>query len=310
MLRAENGGLDRVGHRHVRIEKAPDITTSGASASARQTATSHQGERLPDQLVAARLSAARPSRSRSDTARCSDCAMQKICVPHDVDLATLGSLETVIQSARSLRRGQFVYSTGHELRYLFAVRSGVVKTVMRNADGKEQIIGMYGPGDALGLDGLAAGRYALDAVALQDTTVCLIPYNQFRQMCQDIPAVQQRLIEIMGYRLVRDACMKMLTCVQPVEARIVSFLLETADDNARRGFSPREFTIGMTRAEIGNYLGTSLETVSRVISALSRDGLIEARGKRIRVLDFDRLKARLRPNVTRSGQITADNDGN
>jgi len=80
---------------------------------------------------------------------------------------------------------------------------------------------------------------------------------------------------------------------QPAEARIAAFLVETADDNTKRGYSPEEFDVGMTRAEIGNYLGTTLETVSRVISALSREKIIEARGKRVRVLDFHWLKARL-----------------
>ncbi|RQH01574.1 cyclic nucleotide-binding domain-containing protein [Paraburkholderia dinghuensis] len=243
---------------------------------------------------------------RSDIARCSICAMQTLCVPRNVDKATLGSLEKLIQSARSLRRGQYVYSSDHEARYLFAVRSGAVKTMARTRDGREQIVGVHRPGDALGLDGLATGTYAFDAVALHDTTVCLIPYNQFRQMCNEMPAVQQRLFEIMGRQLVQVANGRLSACMQSVEARVVGFFIELAENNAMRGFSSREFTMYMTRAEVGNYLGTTLETVCRVISALSRDGIIEAHGKRIRVLDPDRLKARLVSHATKPEQVTAD----
>lgn len=246
--------------------------------------------------------------NRRDVARCSSCAMSKVCVPRNVDKATLGALETVIQNARSLRRGQYLYSTGHEARYLFAVRSGAVKTVLRTGHGKEQIVGVHRPGDVAGLDGLAMGKYAFDAVALQDTTVCLIPYNQFRQACRDVPAVQQRFIEILGHQLVQAASVRLSTSLPSIEARIVAFLMDLAEHNAKRGFSPREFALDMTRAEIGNFLGTTLETVSRVISALSRDGIIEAQAKRIRVLDFDRLKARLVSHATKPEEVAADAD--
>ncbi|WP_233862890.1 cyclic nucleotide-binding domain-containing protein [Paraburkholderia adhaesiva] len=240
---------------------------------------------------------------RSDTARCSICAVKTMCVPRNVDKGTLGSLEKLINSARSLRRGQYVYGSDHEARYLFAVRSGAVKTVARTRDGREQIVGVHRPGDALGLDGLATGKHAFDAVALHDTTVCLIPYSQLRQMCNETPAIQQRIFEIMGRQLVQVTNGRLNASLQSVEARVVGFFIDLAENNAMRGFSSREFTMYMTRAEAGNYLGTTLETVSRVISALSRDGIIEAHGKRIRVLDPERLQARLVSHATKPEHV-------
>ncbi|NML35246.1 cyclic nucleotide-binding domain-containing protein [Paraburkholderia antibiotica] len=252
------------------------------------------------ECIAPRLPIAAAPDSRGDAARCSACAMQKICIPKNGDSSTLISIEAIIRRARSLRRGQYLYGAGHTLHYLFAVRSGAVKTIMRTSDGREQIVGIYGPGDTLGLDGLATGQHALDAVATDESSICLIPYDMFRQLCHDVPAVQHRLTEIMGQQVIRDANLKMLSSMQPMEARVVAFLIELSQLNVRRGFSPREFNIGMTRAEIGNYLGTTLETVCRVMSALSRDRVIEVQGKRVRVLDFDSLRARLDSSSTRT----------
>jgi CRP/FNR family transcriptional regulator, anaerobic regulatory protein len=255
-----------------------------------------------------RLAVGSPA-SRRDMAQCSNCSMPNICVPKNVDTTTLGTIETLIQNARSLRRGQYVYRSDHEVSYLFAVRSGSVKTVLRTGHGKEQIVGVHRPGDVLGLDGLATGRYAFDAVALQDTTLCLIPYNRFSRMCRDVPALQQRFIEILGHQVVRAANVRMCTSMQSIESRIVAFFMDLAEHHAKRGFSSREFAVDMTRAEIGNYLGTTLETVSRVISALSRDGIIEAHAKRIRVLDLERLKARLVSHAAKPEPVAANAEG-
>ena len=231
--------------------------------------------------------------ARPDAAHCSSCAMRRVCVSHDVDGTVLSQLETLIQRAKKLRRGETLYFRGHALHYLYAIRSGSVKTVIRSTNGDEQIVGIHGPGDAIGLDAMATGEYVFDAIALEDTSVCLIPYDLLRQLCRDVPAIQQRMTEILGDHIVRSAFLKALYNLQPVEARVIAFLMECSRHNVRRGFSAHDFNPGMTRAEIGNYLCTAMETVSRTMSMLARGGLIEVKGRRVHVPELGQLEVRL-----------------
>lgn len=229
----------------------------------------------------------------TDSARCSSCAMRRICVSHDVDRNILSQLETLIHRAKKLRRGETVYFGGHTLHYLYAIRSGSVKTVIRNMNGDEQIVGVHGPGDAVGLDAMAAGEYVFDAIAIEDSSVCLIPYDMLKQLCRDVPVIQQRMAEILGEHVVRNALLKALCNLQPVEARVIAFLMECSRHSARRGFSAHDFHLGMTRAEIGNYLCAAMETVSRVMSMTAHEGLIEVKRRHIHVPDLDKLERRL-----------------
>lgn len=219
--------------------------------------------------------------------------MRRVCVSRDVDPSTLSQLETLIVRARKLRRGELLYLHGHALHNLFAVRSGAVKAVMHSATGDEQIVAVYRPGDPAGLDALGTGDYAFDAIALEDTSVCLIPYDTLWRLCLQVPAIQQRLTEILGAHLLRNNTLKMLCCLHPIEARVLAFLMECSRHSARLGYASNEFSLSMTRAELGNYLGTTMETISRLMSACERDGLIQVKGRRICIPDLGQLEARL-----------------
>jgi CRP/FNR family transcriptional regulator, anaerobic regulatory protein len=245
------------------------------------------------QSLSTDLTTAGLATGRVSVARCLGCGAHTACLFYNLNLAPFDSPQSAVVNARLLRRGQYLYVSGHTLRYLFAIRSGTIKTTIHWDERREQIIDVHGSGDALGLDGLETGHYTLDGVVLADALVCFIRYDRFTEMCRDVPALQRGMIEIMGRQLVRNVTTKLLMHMQPVEARIVSFLIEVAKRVAKQGFPSNEFFIGMTRTEIGNYLGTTLETVSRVLSALSREGILVVCGKRIRILDFDKLQARL-----------------
>jgi CRP/FNR family transcriptional regulator len=108
-------------------------------------------------------------------------------------------------------------------------------------------------------------------------------------MCRDVKVVQQHVHRLMGGEIVRESSQMMLLGTMSAEQRVATFLLNLSDRLRKRGYSPAEFHLRMTREEIGSYLGIKLETVSRMLSRFHRDGLLDARGKNIRILDHDGL---------------------
>lgn len=183
--------------------------------------------------------------------------------------------EQVAPQRRVVHAGESIYQAGDHFGCLFILNSGFVKLVNMSADGREQVVGLKFRGDWLGFDGIATGRYGCDAIALDTGEVWMIRYEQLLGACLAKPALLVLLHEAMSREIARDRDSLMSVCTLPAEARVADFLRYWADALARRGLRSDQITLRMTRAEIGNYLGMTLETVSRSLSRLARGGLIE-----------------------------------
>ncbi|MCC8392345.1 fumarate/nitrate reduction transcriptional regulator Fnr [Paraburkholderia sp. MMS20-SJTR3] len=223
------------------------------------------------------------------TPRCSDCSLRALCMPPDLTAQQLAKLDAVICSTRSLKRGDVLYRTGDTFQSIYAVRSGSFKTVLMHRDGREQVTGFQIAGDALGLDGVCAGRQNCDAIALEDSVVCIIPFAQLEAVCREMKPLQQHVHRLMSGEIVRESSQMMLLGTMTAEQRVATFLLNLSTRLKARGFSSAEFNLRMTREEIGCYLGMKLETVSRMFSKFQRENLVNTNGKTIRIVDPDGL---------------------
>jgi len=153
-------------------------------------------------------------------------------------------------------------------------------------DGRDQVTGFHMAGEVLGMDGIGTGNHAADAVALEDSEVCILPYSRLED-----PGLQRQLHKVMSRELVRDQGVMMLLGTMRAEERLAAFLINLSSRFVARGFSSSEFHLRMTREEIGSYLGLSLETVSRLFSRFQEDGLIAVQQKHVRILDVPGLRA-------------------
>jgi CRP/FNR family transcriptional regulator len=216
--------------------------------------------------------------------------MRQLCMPQGLSPDELPRLEALICNARPVARGQTLYRAGDSFEHLYAVRSGSLKTSMTHRDGREQVTGLRLAGEALGLDGISDGRHACSATALEDSTVCVIPYKALKRLCREIGSMQERLHKLMGEQIVREAAQMMVLGSLSTDERVAAFLLDVSERNAQRGYSWAEFNLRMTREDMGSYLGTTLETVSRTLSRFQRRGLIDAQGKLIRIIDLEGLQ--------------------
>jgi CRP/FNR family transcriptional regulator len=196
-------------------------------------------------------------------------------MPQGITPDELPKLEALICTARNVRRGEALYRSGDPFYSLYAVRSGSLKTMMTHRDGREQVTGLRLAGEAFGLDGISEDNHACSAVALEDSTVCIIPYVALKHLCREISSMQERLHKLMGEQIVREATQMMVLGALSADERVAAFLFDVSERNARRGYSLAEFNLRMTREEIGSYLGMTLETVSRTLSRFQRRGLID-----------------------------------
>jgi CRP/FNR family transcriptional regulator, anaerobic regulatory protein len=232
-----------------------------------------------------------PPRATARTAaRCSSCAMRQLCMPQGLSSAELSKLETLICAARSVRRGEALYRSGDRFDNIYAVRSGSMKTVMAHRDGRDQVTGLRIAGEALGLDGISDDVHACSALALEDSTVCIVPYDALKSLCRESGPMQERLHKLLGEQIVREAAQMMVLGSLSADERVAAFLLDVSERNAQRGYSSAEFNLRMTREDMGSYLGMTLETVSRTLSRFQKRGLIDTQGKRIRIVDLEGLR--------------------
>jgi CRP/FNR family transcriptional regulator, anaerobic regulatory protein len=202
------------------------------------------------------------------------------CLP-----CTLGAAETegLQLTRRRLRRGQSLYRQGEACGHLYAVRSGTFKSVLVTPDAREQVTGFQLAGEVLALDALGEDRHATGAVALEDSEVIAIRYADAKGA--GARELQQVLPRLLGRELVRKQKLAVLLSSMGAQQRLASFLLNLGARMEARGYSGREFRLRMTRCEIGSYLGLTLETVSRQLSAFARRGWIEVDGHDVRLLD-------------------------
>ena len=176
---------------------------------------------------------------------------------------------------RLLHAGESVYEAGERFDCLHMVNSGFFKLVNLSADGREQVVGLQFKGDWLGFDGIANGRYGCDAIAMDTGEVWTIRYDALLSACAEHPPLMGVVHSAMSREMTRDRDSLLSICTLPADARVAEFLLNWAESLSERGLRTDQITLRMTRAEIGNYLGMKLETVSRALSRLARDSIIQ-----------------------------------
>ena len=221
---------------------------------------------------------------------CANCNLREICLPAGLTLEELDQIESMVKVRRKIKRGETLYRAGEEFDTVYAVRAGFFKSRVTYEDGRDQVIGFSMAGEILGLDGIGGGKHNCDAVALEDSEVCSIPYAHLEELAREVTGLQRHLHKVMSREIIRESGVMMLLGVMRAEERIAAFLLNLSQRLSARGYSPLEFHLRMTREEIGSYLGLKLETVSRAFSKFHQDGLIEVEQKFVRIRDVAGLK--------------------
>lgn len=224
-------------------------------------------------------------------ANCSDCRLAGICLPISLEISDIDKLDSIIQRGRPVQKKEHVYHVGEAFKSVYAVRSGAVKTVKITEDGIEQITGFHLPGEIIGIDGLASNIHSNSAIALETSAICEIPFTRLEELSAKVPNLQRRFFQLMSKEIAEEQQLITLLSKNNAEERLAALLLSIASRNHNRGLSSKEFYLPMSRSDIGNYLGLTIETVSRIFTRLNNSGIIELDKKHIKIIDMDALRA-------------------
>ncbi len=212
--------------------------------------------------------------------------MRESCLPVGLTEVELEQIDSrLVTVLRKVARGETLFRVGSRFDAIFQVWTGVFKTVMTTSQGREQVTGFQMGGDLMGVDGIDTGRHSVDAIALEDAQVCVIPYGTLERLGREIPPLQQQFHRMMSREIVNDHSVMLHLGSMCAEERVAAFLLNLTDRLRSRGFSASSMVLRMSRDEIGSYLGLKLETVSRTFSKFQANGLLFVRQRQIQITD-------------------------
>lgn len=231
-----------------------------------------------------------PKPGNKASASCSNCCLQGVCLPRGLTAAGLSELDELRIVKRRVVRGASLYRAGDNFEAVYAVRSGAFKSAGVSSNGVEKITGFHLPGEVMGLDAINNDRHDFNAVALEDSEVCVIPFSELTEMAQHIPELQQELFRLLSRDISRDHGLMLLLGSMTAEQRLAAFLLSFSRRYKRLGYAADRFILRMTREEIGNYLGLTLETVSRLMSRFQREGLLAVQQREVTFKDSAGLR--------------------
>jgi len=200
-------------------------------------------------------------------------------------------LDGIVKRAHPLHRGDYVFRNGERFHSLYVVKTGSVKTYAPSPEGGEQVLGFHLPGELIGLDAIEKEVHACSAKVLETAAICEVPFSRLEALSSTIPSLQHQLYRLLSKEISHDTEMLLLLGKKSAEERLAAFLLSISKRLSRRGLSPTDFYLSMSRYEIGNYLGLAVETVSRLFTRFQDDGLLKVDRKHVELSDPEAMEA-------------------
>ncbi|WNO10885.1 helix-turn-helix domain-containing protein [Teredinibacter sp. KSP-S5-2] len=208
----------------------------------------------------------------------------------------LDKFDQIVEQHRPIDKGEYLYQASKEFKSVFLLKTGAIKTVKNTHKGHERVTGFYFPGEIVGVDGLASNHHSNSAIALERSTVSIIPFSRLEKISSDNPDIQRWFFQVLSKSIIHEQQLMTLINTQQAQERVIFLLLNLSRRYSSRGLSAKEFFLPMSRTDIGNYLGITIETVSRVLSRLQKFNLIKVDKKLIFLADIDKLASMVSMN--------------
>ena len=219
------------------------------------------------------------------TADCTECPIRHRAVCSRCEPDELKTLEAM-KYYRTFAAGQTIAMRGDDLETVSSVVSGTATLSRVMEDGRTQIVGLLLPSDFIGRPGRTHMQY--DVMAVTDVTLCCFRRGPFEKMVTDTPHIAERMLEMALDELDAARDWMLLLGRKTAREKVASFLLMVHRRSAAPGSATRHdrlrLELPLTREVMATYLGLTIETVSRQLTALRKDGIIEVEGKKIIVI--------------------------
>jgi CRP/FNR family transcriptional regulator, anaerobic regulatory protein len=221
----------------------------------------------------------------SRSALCSECMLSNICLPSVLQQHERSRFEKLSKKSVVLPPKQIIYHPNEPLKNLYIMQSGSAKSYTLSDEGEENITDFYFPGDFLGMDALHCGSYTSFAITLQTSSVCIVPLENLLLLSAEIPTVFHEIIKLLSTKLNLHIGMR---SHHHAEEKVAAFLAQLSNRFKKLGQKHNEYTLSMSRQDIGHYLGLATETVSRIFTHFQKTGILELEHRHI-LLDETKL---------------------
>ena len=222
---------------------------------------------------------------------CANCSMRRLCLPMSLASDDMWRLEKIIGVRRRVYRGEYLSRANDAFQNLFAIRLGHFKTYQVTASGMPQITGFQMAGELLGLDAIGFDRHHCNIVALEDSEVCEIPYARLEDLLGCMPTLLHHFHRLLSKEITFEQSAMLHVGTMSAEQRLAAFLVNLASRYATRGYAANHFQLRMSREDIANYLGLSIESISRLFSKFRSHGLLKVDKREIQFLQPVKLNA-------------------
>jgi CRP-like cAMP-binding protein len=221
---------------------------------------------------------------------CTDCPVLKSLLFRGLSNEQIARLGCIFRPAR-YRRSQILFFEGGVGQHVFALHSGLVKVVKSLENGKDRITRVLFPGELFGLEALTENTYPLTAVTLRECEICAASREEFLDFLHSNPDVALGMVRFLVSEVARVRTQVTDMSFKDARMKVATFLLSLISSETQAPTETYSLTLPFSRQEISEILELSAETVSRTLSTLRREQVLEARGRRVTIHDIKKLQA-------------------
>ena len=219
---------------------------------------------------------------------CGSCNIRGGCLAKQLTISHDHSYE-LVKNRRTFSKGNHIFRGGDDVKAIYVVSTGSVKSYMLMENGEEQVLSFHLPGDVFGLDAMGSNNHISSTVALEQTTICKIPLAGLQNR-----VLGQGFLSMISENLLRDHNQMLMLARKDAESRLASFLITMSRRIEKYGYQNKDYSIDeikltMTRQDIANYLGVAIETVSRVLRRFQDSGMLEVSRRKFKIHDYNYL---------------------
>ncbi len=201
---------------------------------------------------------------------CSKCGGGIRCLSFGLCAESAHDFKNIIRERGTIAADEHLYRQDDPFRSIYSIQSGSIKTETVTADGRNSVMGFYLPGDLIGLDAIGGNSYLNDAIAIEPTWVCEIPYEALLKLCSNEPDLQKKFFARLGNKIHHDEYDGKVIRNESACQRVMYFLHQLYWQQAHQETRTARLHIPMNKQDIASYLGLTPESFSRTLKQLEK----------------------------------------
>ncbi|MWN89901.1 helix-turn-helix domain-containing protein [Gilliamella sp. Pra-s65] len=224
-------------------------------------------------------------RSKSYSVPCELCSIGSLCIP----MLLNNKLDNILDRKVSYAKNEIIVKANTPFTKFYIIHSGALKTFVTTPDNYQQINGFFLPGDIVGLDSISTKIYNNNIQSLTNTHVCELHYEELMSLVDTQKNVRDMVLNLLSSDIYDYQKLVLCYSQKKADERLATFIYSLYRRYEQRGHTSLNIKLMMSRADIANYLGLTIETVSRSLSKLQEQNILSAKGKCIFIKNLNAL---------------------